>query len=439
VDARLDRPPKNYRPPVRSELVAGAFDAHGIARGSINGKPVELERAIPGELVDVEIFGKRRRWARIVSVLSPAADRVDAPCPAFERGCGGCQWQMIEYRSQLDRKVEGARTALAGSGLDLPITAVHEAADPWRYRGTAALSLGYRAGFRRHGSQSIVELEDCPIANVMIGRLAAHLNRGITQEKIPNFRGQMSVEIRAGYMGEQEVVHTCILPAPGSPHAGTDAVDQLAAWLGESPDVAGVVYRHRQEPPRLLRGEEFIEVQLLGTRLCVTAATFFQTNISMVERLLASLLREARTGPNVVAVDVYGGVGTFGLALAGACREVIEIELDPTSIEAASRAAQQAHLSNVRFIGEAAETALGGLEAADIVIVDPPRSGLTPKTIAALRDLRPAQILYVSCLAQSLARDVAELMLSGYRSGGVELFDFYPQTYHAELFTALTL
>ncbi len=118
---------------------------------------------------------------------------------------------------------------------------------------------------------------------------------------------------------------------------------------------------------------------------------------------------------------------------------MIEIEIDPVAIEAAELSAKWQNLDNVRFHAGTAESIMSGIEIADTVIVDPPRSGLTPKVVEAIGRLRPQRILYVSCLARSLARDIVDLSRFGYRASRVDAFDFYPQTYHVELFSKLEL
>jgi 23S rRNA (uracil1939-C5)-methyltransferase len=134
---------------------------------------------------------------------------------------------------------------------------------------------------------------------------------------------------------------------------------------------------------------------------------------------------------------VYAGVGLFGLFLAEGAREVVEIEADPRANEAARITASRWDLSNVSFVTSSAEEALASASRYDLVIVDPPRAGLAPAVTQALVERAPQLLLYVSCLPQSLARDLGPLTQAGYRVDHLELFDFYPQTYHVELLAVL--
>jgi 23S rRNA (uracil1939-C5)-methyltransferase len=400
---------------------------------------VEVPHGIPGELVDALVYGKRRRWARIEKIAEPAPDRVPALCAHFHEGCGGCQWQMLEYASQLARKRERVDRELSAAGIGLSLDTLHSMPDPWRYRGTAGLSLGRNVGFRRHGTQSIVAMQDCLISHPLIGQLAAHLNEAVEAERIPNYFGQMGVEARVVDRADGSGLHVAIVPSPGSRDASIDAVLPLAKEMSRLPWIVGIVHRHRQELPELLFGEPFGVQSILGREFAVSGATFAQTNRSMLPGLLEAVLETSSASEEHVVVDVYGGIGLFGLLLAPRVRRVVEIEIDPVGVEAARRSAAMQSLDNVDFLVGTAESTMSAILKADTVIVDPPRAGLTPKVTAAIGKLRPQRILYVSCFARSLARDVVSFAEFGYRADRIRGFDFYPQTYHVELFTALHL
>lgn len=430
---------KSERPPRPAELRVGPFDNHGTARADFEGRPVEVQHGIPGERVDALVYGRRRRWARIESIIDSAPDRVSAPCTHFHEGCGGCQWQMLDYASQLARKRVWVDREFAAADLNLRLSELHSMTDPWRYRGTAGLSLGRNAGFRRHGTQSIVAMHDCLISNPLIGRLADHLNEAIDNEDVPNYFGQVAAEVRAVRHNGSPGLHVAITPSPGSRHASIEAILPLAKSISRLPWISGIVYRHKQDLPALLFGEPLGVVDIAGRDFALSAATFFQTNLDMVPTLLKVVSDASQASPDDVVVDVYGGIGLFGLLLAPRVRQVVEIEIDPVGIEAARRSTAMQGLDNVDFLVGTAESIMSGIKRADTVIVDPPRSGLTPKVIAAIGNLRPQRILYVSCFARSLARDIVSLAEFGYRPDQLHGFDFYPQTYHVELFTSLEL
>lgn len=427
------------KPPREAVLQVGPFDDHGTSRAELDGRLLEVEHGIPGEIVEGHVYGKRRRWARVVNILQSAPDRVSAPCPHFHQGCGGCPWQMLDYRSQVERKIRQVETEIDRGGLSIPVTQMHTMTEPWRYRTTAGISLGKHAGFRRHGTQSIVGLDDCPISHPLIGKLASHLNQAIQAGETPNFLGKMAVEVRVAGDPDEPLLHICIVPSPGSPHASVDAVMPLARSLARLSHLSGILYRYRQDQPQLIYGDPFATTLVMGKPFALSSATFFQTNTTLLPEIVDSLLQASNAGSESKVIDMYGGVGIFGLLLAPTVKEVVEIEVDPVAIEACKLSCSLQGLSNVRFLRATAETVMEGIGAADTVIVDPPRSGLTPRVIEVLGRIRPSRILYISCLARSLVRDIVSLSEYGYQSQGIEAFDFYPQTYHVELFTTLHL
>ncbi|SRR5579884_590846 len=437
--AVVDRTAKRQRPPVAARLRLGEFDRHGTTRALLNERSIEVEHGIPGELVDADVFGKRRRWGRITEIVEPSPDRVAAPCPYFHRGCGGCQWQMLDYRSQVDRKRARAEAELDALGLETRIDRVVAMADPWRYRHTAAISLGRSAGFRRRGTQSIIALDDCLISHPLIGQVMQRLNEALESERLPNYLGQVTIETRVVERNGRNALHVAIVPSPGSRHASMEAVMPIALLLARLDCVAGILYRHRQDPPQLLAGDPFGAVTIEGRLFAVSAATFFQTNMELLPHLIRDLGAGAALSGTETVVDVYGGSGILGLSLASGALRIVEIEMDGVGVEAGKRSAEMQAVANVSFIQETAEEALAQLSQADVVIVDPPRAGLSPKVVEAIGNLRPERILYVSCFAGTLARDVLDFQRFGYRSTAIRAYDFYPQTYHLELLTTLEL
>jgi tRNA/tmRNA/rRNA uracil-C5-methylase (TrmA/RlmC/RlmD family) len=371
---------------------------------------------------------------------------------------------MLSSESQIARKLARVEQQISLAGLSTSIGRVHTMKDPWRYRVTAGISLGRHVGFRRRGSQSIVGLGDCLISHPLIGRLAASLNVATEAGDLPDFLGKVGLEVRVVESRSPDAhddraedrapfslqpaisnlppgvdsLHCCIVPSPGSPHASIDAVMPLAKFLARFEHMVGVLYRHRQDAPELLFGEPFAMVPVLGRPFYLSAATFFQTNPQLLAALVESLLEAAAATPTDTVVDVYGGVGLFGLLLAPSVRRVVEIEIDPVGLEAAKRSAALHSLANVQFLTGTAEAILPSVGHAETVVVDPPRAGLTPKVLAAIGAMRPKRILYISCQPESMVRDVKDFADQGYAVGDIEVFDFYPQTQHVELFCALT-
>lgn len=420
----------------RVVLRLGPFDSHGTTRAPLEGRQMEVEHGIPGESVEVEVVGRTR--ARIRAILEPAEDRIDAPCPYFrDWACGGCQWQHISYEGQLRRKREAVDLAMREAGLPFTVRGVHAPDDPWRYRSTAGISLGKRAGFRRHGSLAIVPIRDCPISHPLISRLMASLNDLLDQERLPDFRGRVRLDVRVADLPDGPRVQVLVRSTEPGKAPERESLDVLLTALAARPEVAGIALLKTDETVETVREPLFAPSTVAGRPVLLSAASFFQTNVRLLADLIARMQAEAGPLDGKRVADVYGGVGIFGLFLAERASEVVVVESSAFAVEAGRLTADLWGLRNVRFVVDDAETAFPDLGTRDVIVVDPPRTGLSAAVLASLIESRPSTILYVSCLAQSLARDLTELGAAGYRLEALELFDFYPQTYHVELLAVL--
>jgi 23S rRNA (uracil1939-C5)-methyltransferase len=410
------------------------FDDHGTTRARVGNHWLEVEHGVPGETVKIELMGKKRQRGRIIDLVKSANDRTFPPCEYYrEWKCGGCQWQHISYRSQLRRKRRGVEATMKRAGLDQRVTATFSLIEPWRYRTTAGIALGKHAGFRRHGSLAIVPIEDCLISHPLIGELMATLNKRLETGELPDFRGRVRLDVR---LTDGPVLQVLVRPADDHPPATSD-LDILTALLMRLDMIASVSIVSPDGELIVLSGDPFGRTTLTGRAVHLHAGSFFQTNVELLPQLIGRLQTEAAPLEGKRIADVYGGVGIFGLFLAEGASEVLVVEPDPLAEEACRRTAADWGLDNVHFRAEEAEVALREELGFDVVVVDPPRTGLSETVIEALIEQQPDTILYISCLAQSLARDLRVLTAEGYSIDHLEVFDFYPQTYHVEILTVL--
>jgi len=383
--------------------------------------------------------GKRRLRGHIQEVLEAAPDRIEPPCVYFrEWQCGGCQWQHISYEGQLERKRESVHAAMRRHQIPLAVTAIHALSDPWRYRSTAGIALGRHAGFRRHGSLAIVPMCDCPISHPLIGRLMASLNELLEDGRLPDFHGRVRLEVHVVADPGGARLQVLVRPSGDGTWPEADKIEALTSALLAMGEVSGLAITESDGSIAPVSGPLFATVLVDGRPVSVTAGTFFQTNLRLLGALISRLQEEARPLNNKRIADVYGGVGIFGLFLADEAEEIVIIEADDLAIAAAKHTARRWELSNVQFVhGRAEEALTNPASQYDVLILDPPRSGLTDPVLEALIAGRPPLILYVSCLAESLSRDLHRLTEAGYDADHLEMFDFYPQTYHVELLAVL--
>jgi 23S rRNA (uracil1939-C5)-methyltransferase len=352
-------------------------------------------------------------------------------------GCGGCQWQHVSYAGQLAIKRELVERELAAAGVDRRVDAVHGLDDPWRYRRTAAIALGWEAGFRPRGRRGIVEIRDCLISHPRLGHLAAQLNDVLRRGLLPNYHGKVWLDCTVVDGEVRATVQVVIQGITGLTQFDHPELPDMARTISLLDGVASVAYRHRNGEVVPLVGPLTGVIRVCGVPLRVPAGAFFQTNVVMLERVIGRMrdvLAQREIGH---AADVYGGVGTFAFTVADRVQRVTLIELDAQSVAAARETALETRTENLNCLSAHAERALSDVADIDLAIVDPPRSGLGSAVVGALAERTVPLIFYVSCAPRSLAVDLAEFRGHGYEVRSLELFDFYPQTYHVESLAVL--
>jgi len=428
------------RPPVDVETRLLDWGPKGSVLADIEGHRALVDRGLPGELVKAEVRTDKSPWHGVArEVMEASSHRIQPSCRHFLEGCGGCQWQHMSYDAQIETKRRQVDAAMANEGLDTKVGVAHAMDDPWRYRRTAAIAIGWEAGFRPRGRRGIVEVHDCPISHPLIGALSHALNRVLRAQELPNYHGKVWLDCTVVGPAEDHSLQVLIQGIAGLTEESHPELPEVARRVSALPGVSSVAFRHRDGRPRGLVGPLIDSIEVGPYCYRIPAGSFFQTNPIMltrvVERMRGLLVgRDVRRG-----ADIYGGVGTLGLPLADLMDRLTLVELDPLAVEAARETASRWGLTNIDFAAEHAERALPSLEELDLVIVDPPRSGLGPSVASTLLERRASRILYLSCAPPSLARDLAELTAGGYRVTSLEMFDFYPQTYHVESLAVLEL
>jgi len=410
----------------------------GAALGRLDGRVGLVDYAIPGEEVRVSIRqGKRDYFAGdAVEVLRAAPERITPPCPYFGP-CGGCQWQHIDYPAQLAFKRGVVEEQLRRiGGLDLTVQAVHSDT-PWAYRHSAAIALGRAAGFRSRYTRWEIEIDHCLISHPLISALMNDLNGLIAREEIVNFRGKLWLEVKVIHpTGDvaAPAIQAVLKGIAGVDPEGKPDIEQALTRIAALPGVWSLAFR------RVKGGTETVKGPLNGTVLVadrlyqLPAGSFFQTNLGLLPQLLARVEALAAPFRGGTIADLYCGAGLFALWLARDAPDtaIVGIEVDPLAIAAAEETARRWGVENCRFVARPAEKALHELPEVDLVIVDPPRSGLEEKLLRSLIARGPEGFIYVSCEPSTLARDLAILVAEGYTVESVEMFDFFPQTYHVE-------
>lgn len=392
------------------ESIAAGGD--GVARA--DGMVVFVPRSAPGDRLRAAVEQHRRLGrGRIVELTAPSPRRVDPPCPHYtDDRCGGCQLQHLAYDAQLEAKSGIVRDSLVRLGrrdVEAPVVVPSEA--QWRYRRKLTLAIhrrhagGWVIGLHPYDDPgSVFQLRDCPITDDRV--LAAWKQLMAAAATFPD-----GEELRAAVqlVGDDGAVSVVM--------EGGRSWQRRDAFFAAVPSAVVLWWKPFGGVRRLVaqRGE------------ARGAASFAQVNAGVAARLREHLLARAAGYAPTSAVDAYAGVGDTAVALAAAGARVTAIELDR---DAAHRAAERLPAGS-RAVAARVEDAIDRALPADLVVVNPPRTGVHERVTAALeREPRPRAVLYVSCNPATLARDLARM--PHYRIASLRSFDMFPQTAHVE-------
>jgi 23S rRNA (uracil1939-C5)-methyltransferase len=421
---------------VRLTIESLAYGGAGVAHAP-DGIAVFVQGACPGDVVEADVTERhpRHMLARITSVIEPSADRIDPPCPYFGV-CGGCQWQHISLAAQHSAKHRAVADALARIGqLDVTVDEIVPSPNEYGYRNKVELTVtpspsGPTVGFARLGTAEIVAIDECLLLPTPARRAPKAL-RGAIRYLAGRSETQIDrVSLRVATTGDVEVD---VWTPPGSfprqlgAKVLADAVGArtVTRVIAKGPGVARDVVR-----VEVLAGRGAWRERLADDTYLVSAPSFFQVNTRAAVALRAHVEQLAAASAPQVIADVYAGVGTFTLPLARVA-PTVAIEGSSHALGDLRRNLDAAGLEADILPGDA-EHALEEVEGVDLVVVDPPRSGLDTTAGQALMGARPARIIYVSCDPATLARDAAALAREGFVMDSATPFDLFPQTYHVE-------
>jgi 23S rRNA (uracil1939-C5)-methyltransferase len=397
-------------------------------------KAVFVPFVLEGEGVESTVVENKPSFARakLDSVLKPSPLRIQAPCPYFQR-CGGCHYQHTSYEHQLEIKTAILKENLRRiAKLELVNELVVHASPPWNYRNRARLKArtepGFSLGYYRFGAHELLPVEQCPISSPLLNRaISALWTLGRAGKFEPSVQ---EIELFANAEDQKLFAEIYCTGA-----AEERAVEKFAMALPiVLPEVAGVTAfaLPQAESPERKRiaaaGKAELTYVTKLAKFKVSAGSFFQVNRHLIDALV-EIVTAGRSGKQ--ALDFYAGVGLFSSVLAGSFAEVTAVESSQTS-HADLRYNSPPNVKVIRALTEQYLGIAGRRLQPDLVVVDPPRSGLGARVLNALSGLKSPRLTYVSCDPATLARDLAGLLKAGYRIEEAHLIDLFPQTYHIE-------
>jgi 23S rRNA (uracil1939-C5)-methyltransferase len=424
-----------------------AFGGAGVARHE--GYVVFVAGGIPGDRVRVEIGKAKRAYAeaRVLELISPGPERID---PVAEHP--GAPWQVIPYERQLQIKQEQVDDALRRIGhLDgYELEPIVPAVAQWRYRNKLEYSFGTDSGgdaprlicgFHAPGRwEDILEVSDC-----MLGSEASNLAReqvlawcrdqGLEAYDRRTSQGFLrNLVVREGRRTGEIQVRLVTSRGRLDGESLAEAVTAADGLLWTQLDTVAETTSGGQS--ELLSGSDRLDEEIGGLSISISAEAFFQTNTEMAEQLYALATQYAELKGYERVYDLYCGIGTIGLLMAPRAAELWGLEIIEDAITDAIANARRNEIDNAHFFAGDVRVALRDLvERAgrpDVLVVDPPRAGLSQKVVRRIIEASPTRIVYVSCNPTTLAPNAAQLVEAGYVLKKVRPVDMFPQTPHVE-------
>lgn len=434
------RKPEGAKTVVEITIEKLIYGGEGLAHH--DGSTVFVPFVLPAERITAAPVEQKKKFirARLERLLEASPDRASARCPHFGV-CGGCDYQHIPYDSQLKYKTEILRETLRRIGrIEWTGEIALHPSPPWGYRNRAQWKVrplgddgapGMGVGYFQANSTALCAVEDCAILSPILLKTLLALRAAAAEGVLP--RELREIEAFAGAEDSKLLVTGSFA---GFPARAGELVDQFRKIL---PEIESLLFYDPTRERMELDGPGYVECEAAGSTFRVGHFSFFQVNRFLAGELARVVAEQAPEGR--LALDLFAGVGLFSLPLAKRFARVIAVESNPAAardLEAntAGRIARSGRVIEVRSAD--VEGFLAKLkERPELVVLDPPRAGLTPGTIKHLARIAPARVTYVSCDPPTLARDLGALVKSAYDISDVRLFDLFPQTFHMETVVGL--
>jgi 23S rRNA (uracil1939-C5)-methyltransferase len=434
---------------------------NGEGVGYFKRQVVFVPGALPGEEVVVEATKVHPKFveAKIKNIRKKSEFRVQPICPVYEE-CGGCQLQHLDYSQQLKEKRDiviqslERHTNLPMDQMDIRETMGME--NPWNYRNKSQFQVGQKdgkvlAGLYGVNSHNLVHIDQCVVQHSKTNKAIGTVRKVLQKLQIPIYSEKSkkgivrTVVARVGIQtGELQIV---LITAKKELPQKEQIVEEIKKRL---PEVKSIMQNVNGEKTSLIFGEEtfnlggndFIQETLGDLSFELSARTFFQLNPEQTVKLYNEVKEAAQLTGMEKVVDAYCGVGTIGLWVADQAAEIRGMDVIPESIEDAKKNAARHGIKHAQYVTGKAEVILPKWAnegwTPDVVIIDPPRTGLDQQLLETLLKVKPKRIVYVSCNPSTLAKDIS-VLAPLYKIEYIQPVDMFPQTSHVECVSRLVL
>ena len=402
---------------MEQEILLTTLTYGGDGMGRLeDGRAIFVPFGLPGEHVRVRLTEEKRNFARgeIVEIVKASPLRIVPRCKHFGI-CGGCHYQHLPYEEQLKAKTEILRDQLTRIGKveTPPVREMVASPSPWNYRNHLQFHLTEegKLGYVMDRVSAVFAITEC------------HLPEGSINSFWPQLEFESDTNIdRVSLRSGKEDDLLLILESNSSEAPELEIEAEIS--------VAHVF----EENAVVIAGNDHVIISVLGRDFRVSAASFFQVNTAMAEKMVNHIIANLAITQSAILLDVYCGVGLFSAFLAPKCERLIGIESSPSACEDFSFNLDE--FDNVELYEGLAEDILpmfgSHIENVTYVVVDPPRAGLEKRVVDGILKLNPQVIAYISCDPSTLARDAARFINGGYKLKDVTPFDLFPQTFHIE-------
>ena len=437
---------------VQVKIEKTEFPSVGI--GTLENKKIYVKGAFPGQIVSGRVKKKKEDYAelKLLSVDEKADYEIDPPCKYFGV-CGGCTSQNLTYEKQLELLSDEVKELFENGNVSTgEYLGVVGSKEQWEYRNKMEFTFGdfekggeLTLGMHMKGkSFGIVTVDECHIVDEDFRTVIKETVNYFKDKNLPYYR----VMKRQGYLRHlviRKAINTgeLMVNLVTTTQEDFDLTEYVELLKSQSykGKLTSVLHTENNslsdavipEKVNLLYGQDYITEELLGLKFKISPFSFFQTNTRGAESLYSIVRDFMGDADDKVVFDLYCGTGTIGQITAGKAKKVVGIELIEEAVEAAKENAKLNNLDNCEFIaGDVGEIIKTVKDIPDIIILDPPRSGVHPKALEYLIKFNAKEIIYVSCNPKTLVENLEVLEKSGYKTVQTTVKDMFPNTPHAE-------
>ncbi|MDR0314552.1 MAG: 23S rRNA (uracil(1939)-C(5))-methyltransferase RlmD [Oscillospiraceae bacterium] len=441
----------NLKKNQKIELYIDGITAQGSGVGNIGGMAVFVGNTALGDHVICHVIKVYKNYAiaKVHKILSPSKDRIDPECPVFPQ-CGGCSFRHISYDAECRLKYQKVQDAfLRIAHIDITPQEIIKAGRTKFYRNKAQYPVGFdgvlKVGFYANGSHRIIDSQKCLLQPDEFTQAVEVFRKWILKYNISVYNENTHTGLlRHIYLRQApstgEVLACAVINGETLPF-DTHLADMLKTQL---PNLKGFLININKDETnvilgdrcKLLWGQPYITDILCGYKFKISPLSFYQVNTEQTEKLYLKARQYAQLSKEDIVIDLYCGTGTIGLTMARHIKRLVGIEINEHAVLDAAQNAAINGIENAEFICADASAYVSKLKdqggCPDVVLMDPPRKGLSKDLISTIAQMQPKKVVYISCDPATLARDCHIFSTLQYKTMSVTPVDMFPRTNHVE-------